>query len=156
MTVHKFFQLQAPLTWYPPHLPAPRTPLTRFGLSRPPPSYLEIYIPSVEKHPRVQALIWAPCHASPAIIAQLSSPNMVLGRFNLGSRSVILGSLYFPHNTNSLIDKLIPENMLSPLSGSALRSAILAGDLNSNSTLWNSLKTCARGELIESFVLPMT
>ena len=43
--------------------------------------------------------------------------------------------------------------MLAPLAGHNLRSALLAGDLNSNSLLWNSPHTCPRGELIESFVL---
>ena len=42
--------------------------------------------------------------------------------------------------------------MLSRFLRPHLKSAILAGDLNSNSPLWNSPFTCQRGEHIESFV----
>jgi endonuclease/exonuclease/phosphatase family metal-dependent hydrolase len=60
--------------------------------------------------------------------------------------------VYIPKTSNNN-SQFPPTQILEPLVGAHLSSAIIAGDLNSNSILWNSPKTCPRGEWIEEFAL---
>ena len=129
--------------------------LNKHGPSNPPPGYTEKYCPPNGNMACIRSIIWPPLDLAPTIIYQLSSPDMAVGRISIANKSILLASLYFPHNECTYKHTLIPDQMLAPLAGHNLRSALLslAGDLNSNSLLWNSPHTCPRGKLIESFVL---
>ena len=81
----------------------------------------------------------------------LSRSHLLINLQHTLKQTILCSSIYLPQNNNSE-DSAIPEMLLSPLESQNLNSAIVAGDLNSRSPLWNSDHTCARGELIEKFL----
>ena len=125
-------------------------PIGQNGPCPPPLGYSDIFSPHTDMGSRTRSVIWAPSNLDPVFIAQLSSPDLAVGRISLGNKAVLLTSLYLPHSNTE--DDLIPNDMLSRFLRPHLKSAILAGDLNSNSLIWDSPITCQRGEHIKSFV----
>ena len=123
-------------------------------LNKPPQGYVSLFHPPEDSSEtnRCRSTIWAPSSANPVFIAQLSTKDRAAARIATSHSVVSLFSVYIPKTSNNN-SQFPPTQILEPLVGAHLSSAIIAGDLNSNSILWNSPKTCPRGEWIEEFAL---